>query len=105
MFASLFLQTEGPRRVALQAFLRENWKILIPAVLAFVGINLILPRARRNYGAIGGGLIGLTLVLVGLWWVRFERVSVESVLFGIFATLSVLGAVLMLAQTNPVRAA
>jgi len=105
MFASLFLQTEGPRRVALQVFLRDNWKILLPALLAFVGIYLILPRVRRGYGLIGGGILGLALVLVGMWWVRSERLSAESILFGIFASLSVLGAVMMLAQNNPVRAA
>ncbi|MBX9678770.1 MAG: NADH-quinone oxidoreductase subunit J [Gemmataceae bacterium] len=105
MFASLFLQTDEPRRVALNVFLRENWKILIPALLAFVGVYFILPRARRNTGAIGGGILGLALILAGIWWVRLEGVSAENILFGIFASLSVLGAVLMLAQTNPVRAA
>jgi NADH-quinone oxidoreductase subunit J len=105
MFASLFLQTDEPRRVALNVFLRENWKILIPALLAFVGVYLLLPRVRRNYAMLGGAVVGLALVLVAFWWVRHEQLSAENALFGIFAALSVIGAVLMLAQNNPVRAA
>ncbi|MFO0866001.1 MAG: NADH-quinone oxidoreductase subunit J [Gemmataceae bacterium] len=105
MFASLFMQTDGAKRTALNAFLHENWKILLPAVLAFVGVYLILPRVRRNTGAIGGGILGVALLLSGLRWIRVEEVSAESILFGIFASLSVIGAVLMLAQSNPVRAA
>jgi len=101
MFA-LFGQTS---RFALDAFLQENWRIVLPLALGFVGIYLLLPRVTKGKPILAGGLAGLGLVLAAAWWTRYEAIWIEQVLFYIFAGLAVCGAGLMLAQHNPVNAA
>jgi NADH-quinone oxidoreductase subunit J len=100
--ASLFGQIS---RFAVDSFLKENWRIVLPLALGFVGVYLLLPRPRRTNPIFGGALAVLGLVLAALWWTHFEAIWVERLLFYLFAGLAVLGAALMLSQSNPVHAA
>ena len=96
---------DSPVHRGLDVYLRENWRIVVPLVLAFVGVYLLLPRWRRVHPAVGGALVGVALVLGGLWWVRPEAVLIENALFYAFSAFAILGAILMLSQTNPVHSA
>src|SRR4051794_20730842 len=104
MLASLFAQLDAPR-FALDAFLREQWRLLVPLVIGFAGLYLMLPRVRRPLPALGGALAGLGIVLGAVWWVRPENVWIENLLFYAFSGLALIGAGMMLAQHNPVHAA
>lgn len=99
---ALFAQAE---RMDAALFLRENWRILLPLALGFVGIYLLLPRVKQTSAILGGAIAGSGLVLAGLWWTHYEAFWVDRVLFYAFAGLSVFGAGLMLSQHNPVHAA
>jgi NADH:ubiquinone oxidoreductase subunit 6 (subunit J) len=92
-------------RHGLDVYLRENWRLIVPLLLAFVGVYFLLPRWRRPHPALGGALAGIGIVLAGLWWIRPEAVIIENALFYAFAAFAILGAVLMLSQTNPVHSA
>ena len=83
-----------------------HWKLLVPLLLAAVGIWLLLPQPR-NRAIIWGALCALAaLVLAGIFWVRWEyAVSPEVVLFYAFSGLAILGGVALIAQKNPARAA
>lgn len=101
MFA-LFAQTAP---IGLNDFLRENWRVVLPLVLGFVGVYLSLPRVKRGQPILAGSIAGLGLVVAALWWTRYEAIWIEQVLFYAFSGLAILGAGLMLAQHNPVHAA
>ncbi len=101
----LFSQVDRPPRFAIDLFLREDWRIVLPLALGFVGVYLLLPRPKRTSPIFAGALAGLGLVLAGLWWTRYQGIWVEQILFYSFAGLAVLGAGLMLGQSNPVHAA
>lgn len=92
-------------RMGLNDFLRENWRIVLPLALGFIGIYILLPRARRMSPAVGGAIAGVGVVLAGLWWTRYEAIWVEQLLFYAFSGLAIVGAGLMLSQSNPVHAA
>src|SRR5579864_7382120 len=83
-----------------------HWNLLLPLVLAAVGIWLLLPRPR-NRAIVWGALCALVaLVLAGVFWVRWENaVSPEVVLFYAFSGMAILGGVALIAQKNPARAA
>jgi NADH-quinone oxidoreductase subunit J len=83
-----------------------HWKLLLPLVLAAVGIWLLLPRPR-NQAIVWGALSALAaLVLAGIFWVRWENaVSPEVILFYAFSGLAILGGVALITQKNPARAA
>jgi NADH-quinone oxidoreductase subunit J len=104
MMPSLFSQAE-PSAVGFNDFLRENWRLLVPLALGFIGVYLLLPRTRGKVPILAGAIAALGLVLAALWWTRYEGVWVEQLLFYIFSGLAVLGAGLMLSQHNPVHAA
>ena len=42
-------------------FLRENWLLLVPSALAFVGLYLLLPQARRIKPIWGGVVAAMGL--------------------------------------------
>jgi NADH-quinone oxidoreductase subunit J len=90
---------------ALGSFVREFWFILIPALLGLAGVYLLLPRARR-YPPLWGALLGgLGLVLAGVWLIHPETRLGETILFYAFAAVAVGAGVLLITQSNPVRAA
>src|SRR6476619_3495681 len=99
-----FAQADVPR-FAVDALVREHWRVLVPLVVGFIGLYLLLPRVRRSLPALGGALAGLAIVLAGVWWLRPEAIWVENLLFYAFSALALLGAGMMLAQHNPVHAA
>jgi NADH-quinone oxidoreductase subunit J len=101
----LFGQSERPPMVGLNVFFEENWRLLVPLALGFVGVYLLLPRPKRTSPIFAGALAGAGLVLAGLWWTHYEAIWVEEALFYAFSGLAVLGAGLMLSQHNPVHAA
>lgn len=106
LFAQVPAQVHEPQAIrGLDVFLRENWRILLPLVLALAGVYLLLPRVKRISPALGGALAGFGLVLAALWWTRYETIWIEQLLFYIFSGLAILGAGLMLSQHNPVHAA
>lgn len=86
-------------------FLELYWPVVVPTVLALLGIYLLLPRAR-NYPPLWGGLAaGLALLLVGTWLIRTEGIWVESLLFYSFAGIAILAGGMMITQNRPVHAA
>ena len=101
----LFSQTDRPPLFAIDVFLKENWRIVLPLALGFVGVYLLLPRPKRTSAIVSGALAGVGLVLAGSWWTHFEGIWVEQILFYSFSGLAILGAGMMLSQKNPVHAA
>ncbi|HEV3145552.1 MAG TPA: NADH-quinone oxidoreductase subunit J [Gemmataceae bacterium] len=83
-----------------------HWKLLLPLLLAAVGVWLLLPRPR-NRAVVWGALSALAaLILAGIFWVRWEQaVSAEVVLFYAFSGMAILGGVALIGQHNPARAA
>jgi NADH:ubiquinone oxidoreductase subunit 6 (subunit J) len=89
----------------LVGLVREFWFLLVPAALGLAAVFLLLPRARRFPPLWGALLCGLALVLAGLWLVRPETALGETILFYAFAAVAVVAGVLLITQSNPVRAA
>jgi NADH:ubiquinone oxidoreductase subunit 6 (subunit J) len=85
--------------------LQENWLLLLPSVLGFIGIYFLLPKARRLSPLWGGGLAVLALVLGAIVFIRTGVGTVESILFYSFSGLAVLSGGMMITQKNPVHAA
>jgi NADH-quinone oxidoreductase subunit J len=86
-------------------FTQDNWPLLAPVVLGFLGVYWLLPRVRQSW-AVPGAVAGAAALLGAGWFlIRREVMSVEAGLFYAFSAIAVLGAGLMLAQHNPVRAA
>ena len=92
-------------RHGLDVFVRDNWRLIVPLLLAFVGVYFLLPRWRRPHPILGGALAGIAIVLGGLWWIRPEAVLIENALFYAFSAFAILGALMMISQTNPVHSA
>jgi NADH-quinone oxidoreductase subunit J len=86
-------------------FLRENWFILLPTVLGFLAVYWLLPNVRRSRPAWGAAAGGLALVLAGVLLMHGTGIWVETLLFYSFATIAVLGGVLLITHHNPVYAA
>lgn len=86
----------------------EQWMLTIPAILGFIAIYALLPKAEkpvtsRNWG---GRLLGLAaLVSAGVFWIHPTGAAVQDVLFYIFAGSAIVSAVCMITNTNPVYAA
>ena len=92
-------------RHGVDVYLRDNWRLVVPLLLAFVGVYFLLPRWRRPHPALGGALVGIALVLGGVWWIRPEAIPIENGLFFAFSAFAILGALMMISQTNPVHSA
>ncbi len=80
------------------------WPIAPCVLLGGVAVYLLLPRPRPFPVWIGGALGGLALLLTGGLLVH-TGISVESVLFYIFAGIAVGAGALLVTQANPARAA
>src|ERR1700733_11802676 len=86
-------------------FLRDNWFILLPTVLGFLAVYWLLPNVRRSRLTWGAAAGGLALVLAGVLLMHGTGIWVETLLFYSFATIAVLGGVLLITHHNPVYAA
>lgn len=95
----------GDRFARLSEILRLNWTMLVPCLLGFIGIYLLLPRARRKAPIVGGICAGAALLLAGWFAVRLEAVLPERILFYAFAGCAMIGGAMLIAQKNPVHAA
>jgi NADH:ubiquinone oxidoreductase subunit 6 (subunit J) len=93
----------GQARLA--EFFRLNWPLLVPVALGFVGIYLLLPKARQFAPILGGVLAGLALVLLGWLAIDHEAAWPEQVLFYAFAGIAIVGGALLITHKNPVYAA
>jgi NADH-quinone oxidoreductase subunit J len=103
MFGILIADSEPAK--GLMPFLKENWLVLLPAVLGFAAIYLLLPRVRRFNLIWGSALAVIGLVLGAAVLVRTDAVWIEALLFYSFSGLAVVAGVMMITQKNPVHAA
>lgn len=97
---------------AVFAFLVSNWAIVVPPLLGLVAVYILLPRPRRQpilLGAAAGlaGLIlaGFVIVRAGGDAITSVELLIETVLFYVFSAVAIVGAVLLVTQRNPARAA
>jgi NADH:ubiquinone oxidoreductase subunit 6 (subunit J) len=84
---------------------RETWIILLPTVLGFLAVYLLLPQVRRSHVAWGAAVGALALILAGVLLVHRTGIAAETFLFYCFASIAVVGGVLLVTQSNPVYAA
>jgi NADH-quinone oxidoreductase subunit J len=89
----------------LMHFLRDYWYVLLPTLLGFLAIYWLLPQVRRSQPAWGAAAGGLALVLTGILLLHGTGIWPETLLFYSFATIAILGGVLLITQHNPVYAA
>ncbi|OAI47453.1 hypothetical protein AYO44_09475 [Planctomycetaceae bacterium SCGC AG-212-F19] len=80
------------------------WPIGACVLLGAVAVYLLLPRPRPYPPWIGGALAAVALVVTGVW-LTHTGVSIESVLFYIFAGVAVAAGGMLVTQANPARAA
>src|SRR5688572_12637035 len=81
------------------------WPIVLPAGLGLVAVYLLLPRPR-NYPRLWGAAAGAAaLLLAGALLLQGGGVQVETLLFYLFSAVAITAGVLMITQSNPVRAA
>jgi NADH:ubiquinone oxidoreductase subunit 6 (subunit J) len=86
--------------------LAHYWPMVLLPALGFAGTYLLLPGSIRRRRPLPGAMLGgLALLLAGWFLIHNEAALPETVLFYIFSALAIVGAALMLSQTNPVRAA
>ncbi len=100
---SIFADTEPAH--GLLPLVRENWLILLPAVLGFVAIYFLLPKARGAATLWGGGLAAMALSLGAAVLVRASTDFIEALLFYAFAGMAMAAGVMMITHKNPVHAA
>ena len=82
------------------------WRMLLPLVLAAMGLYYLLPKPRNRYVIAGAVAAILALVLAGIWLLRTATAPIpERILFYAFSGLAVAGGALMVTQSNPARAA
>ncbi len=86
-------------------FTLENWLLLLPVVLGLCAVYWVLPSARKSWAVPGAVAGALAFVLGGVFVIHHQFATFEGLLFYAFSGFAVLGAGLMLAQHNPVRAA
>jgi NADH:ubiquinone oxidoreductase subunit 6 (subunit J) len=103
---TLFLDiTDAGRGETLLGLLRAYWPLWATAALGFSGIYGLLPQARTSKPIWAGLAAALAALAAGIWIMRRDGVWPEQALFYAFSLLAIVGAVLMLSQTNPVHAA
>jgi NADH:ubiquinone oxidoreductase subunit 6 (subunit J) len=89
----------------IEQFIQDDWPLLLPVALGFLAVYMLLPRVRHDW-LVPGALAGAAALGVGgLLLIQREFATVEAVLFYSFSGIAIVGAGLMLAQHNPVRAA
>jgi NADH-quinone oxidoreductase subunit J len=96
---------DGSGFAKIGGLVRENWPVLLPAFLGFIGVYLLLPRVRRSAPILGGICAGAALLMAGWFAVRLEVVLPEKILFYAFAGSAVVGGIMLICQKNPVHAA
>src|SRR5262245_9359074 len=101
----VFLQVDPGRGETLLSLLRAYWPLWATAALGFAGIYSLLPQARTSKPIWAGLAVALAALAAGIWIMRQDGNWPEQVLFYAFSLLAMVGAVLMLSQTNPVHAA
>jgi NADH:ubiquinone oxidoreductase subunit 6 (subunit J) len=87
--------------------MRESLSIWIwlPTVVMFVAVYALLPQVRRSWQAWQAvGLAG-AFVAAGLCLMHGTGIWPETLLFYSFATVAIIGGVLLVTQSNPVYAA
>lgn len=87
------------------SFLQENANLLWPVLLGFAGVFLLLPQARRDWRPLGALLAGAALIAGAALLVELQVVWPERLACGIFSTVAVAGALMMLTWKNPAHAA
>ena len=86
-------------------FLQENWLVLLPCVVGFAAIYLLLPQAGRTKPIWAGGLAGVAFLFGVAVLIRTGTSTLDSLVFLAFASIAVVGGVMMITQSNPVHAA
>jgi NADH-quinone oxidoreductase subunit J len=90
---------------SVREFLQRDWPLLLPVVLGFLAVYWLLPSARASWKLPGVFAGAAGLVCAGWFLIHRDFIPVEGLLFYAFSGIAILGAGLMLAQKNPVRAA
>jgi NADH-quinone oxidoreductase subunit J len=101
----LFMQAAEPSARGVGPFIAAYWHVLLPALLGFLALYLLLPRARGNWPLVGAMCAAAALVAGGALLLHAVGPWPEAVLFYIFAGLAILAGGLMITQSNPVYAA
>src|SRR5262245_53289398 len=83
----------------------QHWSITLVTVLGIAAIYLLLPRPRAYPRWWGGTAAALAVLAVGAFIVRVPAVTVEAILFYLFAAVAVVAGGLLVTQKNPARAA
>lgn len=86
-------------------FLLTNWPLVLPLLLGAAAVFLLLPRPRVYPRLWGAGLGALALLLLGWLCIRSGAITVESLLFFLFAGLAVLSGGVLVTNRDPVHAA
>jgi NADH:ubiquinone oxidoreductase subunit 6 (subunit J) len=89
----------------LRAFLENYSPFLLPSALGFLVIYWLLPRVRQSKQAWAAAAGGLALVGGGILLLHGTGIWPETLLFLSFATIAVVGGVMLVTQHNPVYAA
>jgi len=90
---------------ALRLIFVDQWPITLTVVLGFAAIYMLLPRPQRRPVLLGGAAAALALLSGCFLLVRVGGFTVETVLFYVFALVSVVAGGLLVTQRNPARAA
>jgi NADH-quinone oxidoreductase subunit J len=84
----------------------DLWPVAVPCVLGAASVFLLLPKAAGGRTALTGALLGgVGLLVAASLLVQTGVFSAETVLFYIFAALTIVAGVLLVTQRNPARAA
>jgi NADH-quinone oxidoreductase subunit J len=79
--------------------------VVIPVVLGLVAVYVLLPGIRQRSRMIGGAAGGLALLLAGTLLIRDKVFDAQTILFYGFSGVGIVAGVLLVTQSNPVRAA
>jgi NADH-quinone oxidoreductase subunit J len=83
----------------------EFWAVVIPIVLGLVAVYVLLPSIQPRSRTLGWVAGGVALLLAGIWLVRDKVFDPQTILFYGFSGMGIVAGVLLVTQSNPVRAA